>query len=100
MMQVQLGTVNGSPIITETRAGDLTKLVQVTLGSHSYVRAPMPNAGYPPIGVGNGVPVPTQVYSGTIANGTTIWCYNDEAQALISGGFATATGETMGSFNG
>ena len=98
MMQVQLGAVNGSPIITKTRAGDLTKLVQVTLGLHSYVRAPMPS--YPPIGPANGVNVPAQVYSGTIANGTTIWCYNDEAQALISGGFATATGETMGSFNG
>lgn len=96
MMNVVLGVVNGTTIVTQTCAGDLDQLVQLTLGSHAYTRSPPLNGGYPTIGPANGVTVPAQIYTGTIAPGATIWAYADEARALIGSGAATATGQTKG----
>jgi hypothetical protein len=81
------GTVNGSPIAGACNSGTLAKTQSVTLGATAYVRS-VP-AGYPR--PDEGAPVSSSLYAfpQTIAGGTRITVFSDEAAALIAAGAAT-----------
>jgi hypothetical protein len=81
------GTVAGAPITGDCIAGTLSVKQTVTIGATAYHRAPPATYADP----NPGAPVATSLtaYPQTIAPGSVVTLFSDEATALIAAGAAS-----------
>jgi hypothetical protein len=84
-LPVQTGLVGATPIIAQVNSATLASKIFVTLSSN-YNRAPPP--AYPDPNAGRAIFVSLTAYAQTIASGTRLQLFSDEAAALVGAGAA------------
>ncbi len=87
-LPITYGTVGGAPIAGQVDVGALTApRVRVTLGATGYARNPP--GGYPDPNPGVYGETSLTAFPQTIAPGTAVLLFSDEAAALVTAGAAT-----------
>ena len=84
-LPITYGTVSGSPITGNVNSATLASKVFITL-SANYARAVPP--GYPRADAGAAIATSLLAFPQTIAGGTRLQLFSDEAQALVTAGAA------------